>query len=209
MLQKMAGESDLLKNALMLSTFCLPTIGVISMELCEKSFGGWLFLGACCRKALQEPKRTHKAKNRANSTKEFAEQFDGVTGSLPSKTRVLRQIAPESSPERSAKSLSRSFFVVPLLSPSYDDTPRRYGLLCLKPTIIVLLWGLRSVLLSCTSSYPLTNKQCTSSFPLTNKHDVQRHIWAAACSCEEGKKHKSAPLLSETPQNEIHACKTR
>ena len=41
----------------------------------------------------------------------------GVTGSLPSKTRVLRKIAPQSSPERSAKSLSRSFVVVTFLSP--------------------------------------------------------------------------------------------
>ena len=38
--------------------------------------------------------------------------------SLPSKTRVLRQITPESSPERSAKSLSHSFFVVPFLPPN-------------------------------------------------------------------------------------------
>ena len=37
--------------------------------------------------------------------------------SLPSKTMVLRQIAPESSPERSAKSLSHSFFVVPFSVP--------------------------------------------------------------------------------------------
>ena len=34
------------------------------------------------------------------------------------KTRVLRQIAPESSPERLAKSLSHSFFVAPCLSPN-------------------------------------------------------------------------------------------
>ena len=34
-------------------------------------------------------------------------------GSLPNKTRVLRQIAPESSPKRSATSLSHSFFVAP------------------------------------------------------------------------------------------------
>ena len=26
------------------------------------------------------PKRTHKAKNRTNGTKEFSEQFEGVTG---------------------------------------------------------------------------------------------------------------------------------
>ena len=63
----------------------------------------------------QEPKRTHKPKNRTNSTKEFSEQFEGAIGSIPSQTRVLRQIAPESSPERSAKSLSHSFFVVPCL----------------------------------------------------------------------------------------------
>ena len=35
---------------------------------------------------------------------------------LPNKTRVLRQIAPESSPESSAKSLSQKFFGVPFLS---------------------------------------------------------------------------------------------
>ena len=65
-----------------------------------------------------------KPKNRTNSTKEFSE-LRGVSGSLPSKTRVLRQIAPESSPERSAKSLSHSFFVVPFLSPSIF--PNREG----------------------------------------------------------------------------------
>ena len=35
--------------------------------------------------------------------------------SLPIKTRALRQIAPESSPESSAKSLSQKFFGVPFL----------------------------------------------------------------------------------------------
>ena len=38
----------------------------------------------------QEPRRTHKAKNGMNSTKEFSEEFEGgLTG---------RQITPESSP---------------------------------------------------------------------------------------------------------------
>ena len=46
-----------------------------------------------------------------------ASQLEGVTRPLPSKPRILRQIAPESSPELSAKSLSHSFFVVPFLSP--------------------------------------------------------------------------------------------
>ena len=51
--------------------------------------------------ADQEPKNPPKPKKRTNSTKEFSEQFEGFTGSLHSKTRLLRQIAPESSPERS------------------------------------------------------------------------------------------------------------
>ena len=51
------------------------------------------------------------------STKDLSEQFEAGIGSLPNKTRVLRQIAPESSPERSTKSLSHSFFVVPCLCP--------------------------------------------------------------------------------------------
>ena len=53
---------------------------------------------------LRSQKGATKPKNRPNSTKEFSEQFEGVIGSLPIKTGVLRQIAPESSPERSAKS---------------------------------------------------------------------------------------------------------
>ena len=53
-----------------------------------------------------------KPNNRANNTKEFPEQFEGIS----QKSKGLRQIAPESSPERSAKSLSRDFFVVPFLS---------------------------------------------------------------------------------------------
>ena len=46
---------------------------------------------------------------------------------MPSKTRVLKQIAPESSPERSAKSLSCSFFVVPFLFP-----PKNRSILALR-----------------------------------------------------------------------------
>ena len=65
----------------------------------------------------QGPKRTHKAKIRANSTKEFSLSIRGGYRSSSSKIRALRQIAPESLPERSAKSLSHSFFVVPFLSP--------------------------------------------------------------------------------------------
>ena len=65
----------------------------------------------------QEPKGLRKPKNRTNSTKEFSEQFEAVTGHYPVKQGVLRQIVPESSAERSAKSLSHSFFVVPFLSP--------------------------------------------------------------------------------------------
>ena len=48
---------------------------------------------------------------------------------LPSKTRVWRQIAPESSPERSATSLSHSFFVVPCVSPIMVSRPVKRGIL--------------------------------------------------------------------------------
>ena len=40
------------------------------------------------------PAKLTKPKNRTNGTKEFSEQLEGITESLPSKTRVLRQIAP-------------------------------------------------------------------------------------------------------------------
>ena len=53
-------------------------------------------------------KETPKPKNRTNSAKEFSEQFEGVTGHYPLKQGFLRQIAPENSPESSAKSLLQS-----------------------------------------------------------------------------------------------------
>ena len=74
---------------------------------------------------VKSQKGRTKPKNCMNSTKEYSEQFEGVTVSLPSKTRVLRQIAPESSPERSAKSLWHSFFVVPFLSQIQRKTSAR------------------------------------------------------------------------------------
>ena len=53
---------------------------------------------------IRSQKGLTKPKNRTNSTKAFSEQFEGVIRSLPNNTRVVRQIAPESSPERLAKS---------------------------------------------------------------------------------------------------------
>ena len=50
-----------------------------------------------------------------NSTKEFCEQFEGATRSLPSKTRVLIRKFIRT---LGAKSLSHSFFVVPFSVPS-------------------------------------------------------------------------------------------
>ena len=61
---------------------------------------------------FQEPKRTHKAKTSQCEHQRIFWTIRGGYRSLPSKTGVLMQIAPESSPERSAKSLSHSFFVV-------------------------------------------------------------------------------------------------
>ena len=60
---------------------------------------------------FQEPKKNPKAKESHEEYqrvfgKDFSEQVEGVTGHYPLNPRVLRQIAPESSPESSAKSLS-------------------------------------------------------------------------------------------------------
>ena len=56
------------------------------------------------QKGPTKPKKSHEQHQRIFWT------IRGGYRSLPSRTRVLRQIAPESSPERSAKSLSHSFF---------------------------------------------------------------------------------------------------
>ena len=49
---------------------------------------------------------------------------------IPSNTRILRQIAPESSPKSSAKSLSHKFFGVPVLALKKPNT-----LMCLNPAL--------------------------------------------------------------------------
>ena len=77
---------------------------------------------------LRSQKGPTKPKSRTSSTKTISEQFEGAIGSLPCKTRVLRQIAPKSSPERSGKSLSHSFIVVPFLSPTVFSNKCRYPL---------------------------------------------------------------------------------
>ena len=66
--------------------------------------------------SIRGQKRRTKPKIRANSTKEFSEQFEGVVGHYPVKqgfeanrTRKFTQTF--------GKSLSHSFFVVPFLSP--------------------------------------------------------------------------------------------
>ena len=59
----------------------------------------------------QEPKRTNIART---APKKFLNNWRGLPGHYP--VNKGRQIAPESSPERSAKALSHSFLVVPFLS---------------------------------------------------------------------------------------------
>ena len=65
---------------------------------------------------FQEPKKNPKAKKPHEQRQRIFWTIRGAYRSLPIKTRVLRQIAPESSPESSAKSLSQKFFGVPFLS---------------------------------------------------------------------------------------------
>ena len=74
----------------------------------------WNRLKSAKASKSQQPKRTHKTKKSHEHQRVFWTPRGGYQ-SLPSKTRVLKQIAPESSPERSAKFLSHSFFVVPFL----------------------------------------------------------------------------------------------
>ena len=72
----------------------------------------------CC-KMNQGPKRTHKAKNSREQHQRIFWTIRGGYRSLSSKTRVLRQITPASSPERSAKSLSHSFFCGAFSAPKW------------------------------------------------------------------------------------------
>ena len=62
---------------------------------------------------LQEPKKERQSQKIARTA---PKNVLNNSRALPNKTRVLRQTAPESSPESSAKSLSRKFLGVPFLS---------------------------------------------------------------------------------------------
>ena len=92
---------------------------------------------------VRSQKGLTKPKNRTNSTKELSEQFEGISGSLPSKTRVLRQIAPGSSPERLAKSLSHSFFLWCLFC--HQSCPPKVFALLSKQLLSQLNWALNQV----------------------------------------------------------------
>ena len=63
------------------------------------------FLGIAHISTFGGPKRNHKTKESHEQHQRILWTIRGGYWSLPSKTRALRQIAPESSPERSAKNL--------------------------------------------------------------------------------------------------------
>ena len=93
---------------------------------CQPPFGRHLlliilsaFLGACLTSGAKKDSQSQTIARTA--PKNFLNNSKGYR-SLPSQAWVVRQIAPESSSERSAKSLSRSFFVVPFLSPKKGTT---------------------------------------------------------------------------------------
>ena len=69
-----------------------------------------------CSIVFRRPKRTPKPKNSHEQHQRIFWRIRGGYRSLANKTRVLRQSAPESSAESSAKSLSQKFFGVPFLS---------------------------------------------------------------------------------------------
>ena len=62
---------------------------------------------------LRAPKKEPQSQKIAQTA---PKNFLSNSRALPNKTRVLRQLAPESSPESSAKSLSQKLFGVPFLS---------------------------------------------------------------------------------------------
>ena len=67
---------------------------------------------------IRSQKGLTKHINHTNSTKEFSEQFEGTTGSLPSKTQGFWGTSHQKVPPNvRQKSLSHSQFVVPFLSP--------------------------------------------------------------------------------------------
>ena len=61
----------------------------------------------------REPKEEPQSQKIARTA---PKNFLNNSRALPNKTRVLRQIAPETSPKSSAKSFSHKFFGVPFLS---------------------------------------------------------------------------------------------
>ena len=65
-----------------------------------------------CKSGAQEEPQSQRIARTA--PKNFLNNSRGYR-SLPNKASILRQIAPESSPESSAKSLSQKFFGVPFL----------------------------------------------------------------------------------------------
>ena len=66
---------------------------------------------------IRSQKGPTKPKNRTNSTTEFSEQFEGVTGHYPVKQAFWGKSHQKVHPNCSAKYLSHSFFVVPFLFP--------------------------------------------------------------------------------------------
>ena len=74
---------------------------------------GFLILkGKSIRAEFRSQKRTSKPKNHRTAPKNFLNN----SRALPNKTRVFRQMAPETSPKSSAESLSQKFSGVPFPS---------------------------------------------------------------------------------------------
>ena len=78
---------------------------------------GLLSLYKCNSRAKKEPQSQKVART-------VPKKFLNHSRALPNKTRVLRQITRESSPESSAKSLSHKFFGVPFLSLNDPKGPK-------------------------------------------------------------------------------------
>ena len=94
--------------------------------------------------------------------------------------------------------------VLPLLSHTLYSlfSPSQFGPCSLCLSLCSSLWP-------CLCSSPSKSfSQLVACFICLSLSIKDIYIWATAFLCEQGK-NRDAPLLSETLQNKIHACKTR
>ena len=124
----LACHNNLALQAILHFAFSLANLAPVDSALVP-------FIGFSCleqtglRQQSQFIKTSHKAKKSHEQHQRIFWTIRGGCRSVPSKSRVSRQIVPESSPERSAKSLSQSFIVLlfcPQQESNMNQTQRHF-----------------------------------------------------------------------------------